>query len=176
MLRAAARCLLVLTVLAVSTSVASAQAVGSTLGVSYSFLRILEGTGFTNMPTGWLVSFAGPIENSPVALVGEAAGNYRSEFGETFRLHTFQAGLRLTGRTTRDVYPFAQLLGGIMSLGCCGESSAHFAIEPGFGVDLRPNGGWGLRLGASFPFAFDEGGSLKSLRLQAGVVLPLVIR
>ena len=175
MVRVASRCLLALTLLAVSTSVASAQAVGSTLGVSYSFLRVLNGPGI-NVPAGWLVSFAGPLEDSPVAIVGEAAGNYRSEFGETFRVHTFQAGLRLTGRTTRDVYPFAQFLVGVMNLGCCGESSNHFAIEPGFGVDLRPNGGWGVRLGASFPFAFDDGDSLKSLRLQAGVVLPLLIR
>src|SRR5688500_9953473 len=115
--------------------VASAQTADATIGISYSFLRILEGADL-NLPAGWLVSFAKPVDRSAISLVGEVAGNYRSEFGETFRVHTFQGGLRLTGTTSPGVDPFAQILVGGLSSGCCGGSTTNFMFEPGFGVDL----------------------------------------
>lgn len=67
---------------------AHAQAVErGNIGVSYSFLRFIEnGSSDANMPTGWLVSLAQPIAGSRVSLVGEAAGNYKSAFGETLQL------------------------------------------------------------------------------------------
>ena len=157
--------------LTVHTGVASAQ---TTLGVSYSFLRILEGPDL-NMPAGWLLSFAAPLDRSAISLVGEVAGNYRSDFGETFRLHTFQGGLRLSGRTAPGVDPFAQFLVGGMNTGCCGSSATFFMIEPGFGVDFGIPRGLALRAGISFPIAFDDG-ALNTLRLQAGVVLPIASR
>jgi hypothetical protein len=80
------------------------------MGISYSFLRYLEGADF-NLPAGWLI-FLPPIDRSAIALVGEVAGNYRSEFGETLKVHTFQGGLRLSGRTAPGVNPFAQILDG----------------------------------------------------------------
>ena len=153
---------------------ASAQTNDTTIGISYSFLRILEGADL-NMPAGWLISFAKPIDRSAIALVGEFAGNYRSEFGETFRVHTFQGGLRLSGRTAPGVDPFAQILLGGMSSGCCGSSATSFMFEPGFGVDLAMGRGVAFRAGISFPIAFDDG-AVKSLRLQAGVVLPISTR
>ena len=155
--------------------VASAQTTNATLGISYSFLRILEGPD-VNLPAGWLLSFAKPIDRSAISLVGEVAGNYRSEFGETLRVHTFQGGLRLLGRTAPGVNPFAQILLGGMNVGCCGDSSFHFMIEPGFGVDLAMSRGVALRGGISFPIAFDDGDALKTLRLQAGIVLPISSR
>src|ERR1041384_1785244 len=97
---------------------AAAQSATTNLGISYSFLRLLN-DGDLNMPAGWLVSFAGPLERTPVLLVGEAAGNYRSQFGETVHLHTFQGGFRVVGRTTPDVHPYGQLLFGVMNVGCC---------------------------------------------------------
>ena len=154
---------------------AAAQTNNATLGISYSFLRLLEGADL-NMPAGWLVSFATPIERGPVSLVGELAGNYRSQFDETFKVHTFQAGFRLTGRTAPGVYPFAQLLAGGMNIGCCGDSSTHFMIEPGFGVDLGMTRGLLLRGGISLPIAFSDGDAFKTIRLQAGVVLPIASR
>jgi hypothetical protein len=159
----------------VHTGVASAQSTGATMGISYSFLRLLEG-GDVNMPAGWLVSFAAPVDRSAISLVGEVAGNYRSDFGETFRLHTFQGGLRLSGRTAPGVDPFAQFLLGGMNFGCCGGSTTNFMIEPGFGVDLAMSRGLAFRAGISFPIAFDDGDAFKSLRLQAGVVLPIASR
>jgi hypothetical protein len=154
--------------------VASAQTTDATLGVSYSFFRFLEGADL-NVPAGWLISFAKPIDRSAIALVGEFAGNYRSEFGETLRVHTFQGGLRLSGRTAPGVDPFAQILLGGMSSGCCGSSATSFMFEPGFGVDLAMGRGVAFRAGISFPIALDDG-AVKSLRLQAGVVLPISTR
>jgi hypothetical protein len=155
--------------------VASAQTTDTSLGISYSFLRFLEGPDF-NMPVGWLISFATPIDRSPIAVVGEVAGNYRSEFEQTLKVHTYQAGLRLLARTAPGVDPFAQFLAGGMSAGCCGESSTNFMIEPGVGVDFGMGRGMALRAGLSFPIVFAEGNTVNALRLQAGIVLPISSR
>ena len=161
--------------LTVCAGTASAQTTDATLGISYSFLRYLEGADF-NLPVGWLISFATPIDRSAIALVGEVAGNYRSEFGETLKVHTFQGGLRLAGRTAPGVNPFAQILLGGVNSGCCGGSSTNFMIEPGFGVDLAMSRGVAFRGGISFPIGFDDGDAITSLRLQAGIVLPISSR
>ena len=115
---------------AMHAGAASAQTTNTSLGISYSFLRFLEGPDL-NVPAGWLISFAKPIDRSAIAVVGEVAGNYRSEFDETLRVHTYQGGLRLLTSVARGVDPFAQFLAGGMTTGCCGESSTHFMIEPG---------------------------------------------
>lgn len=159
----------------VHAGVASAQDTGATVGVSYSFLRLLEGNN-VNLPVGWLLSFAAPIDRSAISLVGEVAGNYRSDFGTTLRLHTFQGGLRLSGRTAPGIDPFAQFLLGGMNLGCCGGSDTFFVIEPGFGVDFGLPRGLALRTGISFPIGIDDGDAFTSLRLQAGLVLPISSR
>ena len=161
--------------LSTHAGIASAQSSDATLGISYSFLRLLEGPDL-NMPAGWLVSFAKPLDRSAIAVVGEVAGNYRSEFGETFRVHTFQAGLRLVGTTSPGVDPWAQFLVGGLNSGCCGASSTYFMIEPGAGVDLGLSRGVALRAGISLPIGFDDGDAFKSLRLQAGVVFPIASR
>jgi len=161
--------------LTVCAGTASAQTTDATLGISYSFLRYLEGADF-NLPVGWLLSFAKPIDRSAISLVGELAGNYRSEFGETLKVHTFQGGLRLSGRTAPGVNPFAQILLGGVNSGCCGGSSTNFMIEPGFGVDLAMSRGVAFRGGISFPIGFDNGDAITSLRLQAGIVLPISSR
>ena len=162
--------------LTTTASIASAQSNGATMGVSYSFMRLLEGADL-NMPAGWLVSFAAPVDRrSPFSLVGEAAGNYRSEFGETLRVHTIQGGFRLSGRTQPGVDPFAQFLLGLRNSGCCGGSTNNFMIEPGVGVDLSMNRGLAFRAGLSLPIAFNDGDAFKALRLQAGVVFPIASR
>jgi hypothetical protein len=155
---------------------ALAQSNDATLGISYSFFRFLEGADL-NLPAGWLVSFAKPIDRrSAISVVGEIAGNYRSEFGETLKVHTYQGGFRLSGRTAPGVYPFAQFLLGGMTSGCCDRSSTNFMIEPGFGVDLAMNRGFSFRGGISLPIGFDDGDAMKAVRLQAGVVLPISSR
>jgi hypothetical protein len=49
-------------------------------------------------------------------------------------------------------------------------------IEPGVGVDLAMSRGIAFRAGISVPIGFDEGDAFKSLRLQAGIVLPIASR
>jgi hypothetical protein len=159
----------------VHAGIASAQSSDATIGISYSFLRLVEGPDL-NMPAGWLVSFAKPVDRSAISVVGEVAGNYRSEFGETFRVHTFQGGLRLSGTTSPGVDPYAQILLGGLNSGCCGGSTTYFMIEPGVGVDLAMSRGVAFRAGISVPIGFDEGDAFKSLRLQAGIVLPIASR
>jgi hypothetical protein len=81
------------------------------VGVAYSFLRIYEEDGL-NMPAGWLASIAGRATNR-LSVVGEVAGNYKSESGETFNVHTFQGGVRVLSRQNPNVRPYGQfLLGG----------------------------------------------------------------
>ena len=172
-IRRYARCVAIALTLVASTPLtALAQSDEATLGVGYSFLRLVEGPD-VNMPAGWLASFAAPIDRSAISLVGEVAGNYRRDFGETFRVHTFQAGMRLSGRTAPGVDPFVQFLLGGMSAGCCGSSSTNFMIEPGVGVDLAMSRGLAFRAGISIPIVFDDGDAFKALRLQAGIVLPI---
>jgi len=163
-------------VLAACGSASAQSNDNATLGISYSFFRYLQGADL-NLPAGWLVSFATPIERrSAISVVGEIAGNYRSEFGETLKVHTYQGGFRLSGRTAPGVYPFAQFLLGGMTSGCCGGSTTNFMIEPGFGVDLAMNRGVAFRGGISLPIGFDDGDAIKALRLQAGIVLPISSR
>lgn len=140
------------------------------VGVAYSFLRITEESG-VNMPVGWLVSVAGRATNV-VSIVGEVAGNYKSEEGETLRIHTFQAGVRFLARQNPNVTPWGQfLLGGAnASGGCCGESETKFSIEPGGGVDVPVGGRVAMRLGVGFPMVFVEGETFNTFRVQVGLV------
>ena len=47
----------------------------ATVGVSYSYLRLVEGAD-VDLPVGWLLSFADPIGRSAISLVGEVAGRF----------------------------------------------------------------------------------------------------
>lgn len=142
------------------------------VAINYSFQRLFDNGDSYNLHTGWLVSVAARPGTSPVSLVGEVAGNYDRESGETLSLHTYQGGVRLTARSNRGIKPFAQFLLGGMTAACCGESATAFSIEPGGGVDLALNGRASLRLALSFPTAFSEGEVGKSARYQVGVAMP----
>ena len=160
---------------AMTAGSASAQTGGTNVAFGYSFLRLLSDVD-ENLPMGWLVSFATPVQRSPVALVGEIAGNYRREDGITLRLHTAQGGVRIFGDVDGSVTPFAQVLAGVMAFGCCGGSSKYFSLEPGGGLDIAVSRSASVRLAASLPIAFSDGDSAHGLRLQAGIVLPLSVR
>lgn len=167
---------LVVLLCGLAAGTAQAQAAeGGSVGLSYSFLRLLDDDGGegVNMPAGWLVSFAQPIARSPVSFVGEAAGNYKSESGETLQLYTFQGGVRVSAPSRQGVTPFAQFLAGMMTLHCCSESEAYFAIEPGGGVDIALTRRVSLRLAASFPTAFSDGDASRTFRFQTGIAIPL---
>jgi hypothetical protein len=157
-------------VVSAGTAAAQTDDRGS-VGLSYSYLRLLDDADF-NVPAGWLVSFAKPVTRTPVSIVGEIAGNYRAESGEALRVHTFQGGVRVSGRSGL-MRPFAQLLVGDMNVGCCGSSENAFALEPGGGMDIQLDRRVSLRLGASFPTAFYDGDTGHTFRFQTGVVIPV---
>ena len=138
------------------------------VAVSYSFLRFVEGDGL-NLSAGWLVSVSRRI--GPVfSVVGEAAGNYRSDEGDWLMVHSFMGGVRASPRSRAGVRPFAQLLVGAAAASCCGESDTKPAVEPGGGLDVPIGERTAARIGVSFPFVFDEGDVTKLFRFQAGVV------
>ena len=123
------------------------------------------------MPAGWLVSVAGRATRA-ISIVGEVAGNYKSEEGETLRLHTFQAGVRVLARQNPKATPWGQfLLGGANASGsCCGNSETRFSIEPGGGVDVPVGGRAAMRFGVGFPMVFDEGETFNTFRVHVGLV------
>jgi hypothetical protein len=147
---------------------------GANVAFGYSFLRLLDEEGDLNMPAGWLVSVAKPVGRSTVSVVGEVAGNYKSEFGETLRLHTIQGGVRLSAPGGRPLRPFAQFTAGVMAIGCCGESEGYFTIEPGGGVDIALTRRLSLRIAGSFPTAFADGDTGNTFRFHTAVVVPLI--
>ena len=162
--------ILVLSAAATARAQAPAAVAGD-VGVSYSFLRILEGDG-ENLPAGWLASFAGRVTPA-VSVVGEVGGNYKSESGQTLKLHTFQGGVRVSSGTSVEVRPYAQFLVGGMNLTCCGEGVTHWMVEPGGGVDVPINRRTAVRFGVGVPVVFSDGDTSKALRLHAGVVFQL---
>jgi hypothetical protein len=172
MRRALTASLVLVAVLLIPTFASAQTSIGD-IGFSYSFHRLFDEGDSLNMPAGWLVSASKSLGRSPFAVVGEVAGSYRSESGETVRLYTYQGGLRISG-SNPTVRPFAQFLVGTMHAGCgCGESATYFSIEPGGGVDVLLGRHASLRLGASLPTAFSEGDTGKSVRLQVGLSVPL---
>ena len=118
------------------------------VGVGYSFLRINEGDGL-NLPAGWLASIAGRATNW-FSVVGEVAGNYKSESGETFRLHTLQGGVRILSRQNPNVRPYGQfLLGGANGSGG-GDSDTEFRSSPEVGWIVHSAGEPPSALGLDF--------------------------
>ena len=146
----------------------TARAQQPEVGVSYSYARITNGDGL-NLPAGFLVSIAGGGRSSPW-LVGEVAGNFRSERNETLKLFTIQGGVRFFSETREGMRPFAQLLVGLASLNLRGESTNKVAIEPGAGIDLPLGQGIAFRAGFGVPFVVTEGENLRLLRITMGIV------
>ena len=155
----------------VAAGPAAAQSNGPNVAFGYSFVRLLDDADY-NVPVGWVVSVGAPIKGSLLSVVGEFAGNYNREEGETLWLYTVQGGVRLSRPANASgVMPFGQILAGVMAVGCCGESDSAFALEPGGGVDVAVGRRLAVRVGASVPLVFSDGDTGHSLRLQAGIVL-----
>lgn len=165
------RAILVVSVSCAGGGVAAAQSGGGgDVAVSYSFLRVLDDGG-VNVPAGWLFSAARDV--SPVvAIVGELAGNYKSEDGETLGLHTFQAGVRVAARSSLRVRPFAQVMAGVAVASCCGDSEARFVVEPGGGVDIPMGRRVSLRLGVGIPFTLGDEPT-EMVRAHAGIAFDI---
>jgi hypothetical protein len=166
--------LLIISYLLPTTAQAQARS-GTEVGVSYSFVRVVEGDGL-NVPVGWLVSLARST-NDWLALVGEGAGSYKTtnEGGDTLWIHTFQGGVRVSARTNATITPFGQFLLGSMHLrsdegGGNVLSETHFSIEPGGGLDLTINQRTSIRIAAGFPMSFVDDNIVNLFRFQVGVV------
>jgi hypothetical protein len=139
------------------------------VGIGYSYLKLLDEE---SVPAGWNVSFAGG--GTPyVSGVVDVGGHYYSSGGDTWTLHTFQAGVRVGARRTARVIPFAQMLiGGAVAA----EDGVAFAwvLQPGGGVEipLRP-GGVAFRTQVDFPLFLTEGEGVTALRWTVGLAIPL---
>jgi hypothetical protein len=120
----------------------------------YQFLHAGEDLNF---PFGLNVDAAWSYRPN-LSLVGEIGWSFKSEdFGipdADLNLHewTFAAGPRWNGRGERRVWPFAQVLAGAAVTRTSGEvggiedsqSSTHFMLQPGVGVNIVAGDGWGF--------------------------------
>jgi hypothetical protein len=139
------------------------------VGIGYSFLRFL---GEENIPVGWNLSLARG-GTAYVSGVADFGGHYYTSGGDTWMLHTFQAGVRVGARRTARVIPFGQVLfGGAVAT----ENGSEFVwvFQPGAGVDIpiRP-GGVAFRTQVDFPVYLAEGERATGLRWTVGVAIPL---
>jgi len=108
-------------------------------------------------PLGWNVEVATRWTRR-LNIVGEVGGAYRNLdlLGTRFDLsvHTFMAGLRLSGWQRGRLAPFAHILGGGARVGARvfgeGGSSTMLALQPGGGVDVRLTDLVGVRIGGDY--------------------------
>jgi hypothetical protein len=142
---------------------------GTNVGIGYSFLRLLDQE---NIPVGWNLSFAGGGTDY-VSGVADFGGHYDASGGDTWMLHTFQAGVRVGARRTARVIPFGQVLfGGAVAT----ESGSEFVwvLQPGAGVDIPLRGsGVAFRTQVDFPIYMGDGNSATGLRWMVGVAIPI---
>ena len=153
--------------LVVSAPAASAQVKGD-FSIGYSFLNLVDAD---KLPLGWNFSIANG--NDFVSGIGDFAGHYLFEGGNAASLYTFTGGVRVHGRRTATIVPFAQAtFGG----GAVVEGGAYFfwVFQPGGGVDvsLRP-GGPRLRGQVDLPVYFNGEGGVTSARVSVGIVIPM---
>jgi hypothetical protein len=142
------------------------------VALSYSFERVFDDGEGLNLPAGWLLSVAKPLGDTPLSVVGEVGGTYRTDEGETLALYSYHGGIRATIGARRNVRPFAQFLLGATTATCCGEGVTFFSVEPGGGADIRLSRRADLRVGVSFPHVFTEGEVGHAARFNVGIVLP----
>src|SRR5262245_1638082 len=145
---------------------------------------------------GWVASAAGNV-NSWFGIKGEVGGDYSDRIHQD--VHSFLGGVQFTARRNPRVTPWAHFLLGVVRTGEGGglanpesltsvilpdgsivprgipiflpETRTDFAIQPGFGFDLRLRSNFGVRFGADYrrrsgPGTVDR----DSVRLQAGIV------
>src|SRR5262245_39592134 len=84
--------------------------------IGYSLLHFTE--GYT-LPLGRSLSVGKPTSRW-VSIVGDVDGHYRTESGGIFYVHTFQGGVRVRANERAPLRPFAQMVGGVFTYGCCG--------------------------------------------------------
>lgn len=141
---------------------------GASISVGYAFAQYLE-EGGGNAPLGVYLSIATP---GKVAFDVDLAWHRDSEdlFGDSIALNTFTAGVGPRfGFGEGSARPFLHLLGGLRYDRIEGQSNTAWGGMSGLGVDIGSGSSVAFRLGADFQIFFDEGDSIKTLRLTAGV-------
>jgi len=127
---------------------------------------------------GWLFSAARQM-TPRIDLVGSISGSSRSDDLRGINLasssiYTFAGGPKYTWPAQNRVTPFAQVLVGIASVHTTtlgvSDSSAGFALQPGFGVDLPIRKPVALRVGFDVETIHASGGWFTGFRINTGVM------
>jgi len=154
---------------------ASAQTPSGDISVGYRFLRVASGVD-ENLPGGWYVDGAANVTDA-IGIVGEFGGNYKSDFfgsGETLKLHTYAAGVRVTARQNPAAQPYGQVLFGGATASFFGESETDPIVQVGGGVDLATNAAVGVRVGVDYIRDFGGEGDEDTnvVRFAVGAIIP----
>ena len=132
---------------------ATAQTSRVEVSSGYATTRVADQT----LPIGWSVDIATHL-NGPWSVVGEVSGAYMVEedqdLGTDVRLslHSLGAGARWSGRAATRIVPFLQVLAAAARASAntkilgtkVGDSSTKFMLQPGGGVNVRLNQGFGI--------------------------------
>ncbi|HSB61273.1 MAG TPA: hypothetical protein VLI67_06115 [Vicinamibacteria bacterium] len=150
---------------AASLAVPAAAADGPKISLGYAFLRYLE-EGGGDAPLGVYLSGWGAGRGT---FELDIARHRDTDGGAALNTFTVLGGPR-AGFGGRSSHPYAHALGGLRHDRFAGGSNTSYGGAAGLGIDIGPGGGAGtrLRLGADFEVFFEEGESLKALRLTAG--------
>jgi hypothetical protein len=131
------------------------------VGGGYSWAHINNGAG-ENIPGGWFGTVG--INLAPmIDVVGDFSGQYKSEAGTTFRMHSYLGGPRIRWSEPMmpvSVYGQFTVGGQTESASCSGCTSESFlALAPGAGLDIRINGPWSARVGFNYRLVRPKGGN-----------------
>lgn len=132
---------------------ATAQTSRVEVSSGYETTRVADQT----LPIGWSLDIATNL-NGPWSVVGEVSGAYKVEedrdLGTDVRLSLYSlgTGARWSSRVATRIVPFLQALAGAARtrahtniLGTkVGDSSTEFMLQPGGGVNVRLNHGFGI--------------------------------
>jgi hypothetical protein len=149
-----------------SGAVPAAAADGPKVSLGYAYLRYLE-EGGGNAPLGAYLSGWGAGRST---LELDLAWHRDREGGVTLNRFTVLMGPRVEFGRQSD-RPYVHVLGGLRHDRLSGSSDTNWGAAAGLGIDFGAGGRGGgaqLRLGADFEVFFEEGETLKALRLVAG--------
>jgi hypothetical protein len=133
-----------------------------------------------NVPKGWFAAVAGDV-NKWLGIVGQVSGNYKTvtELGIDVdtNIHIFGAGPRFSGTQNAKLTPYGQVLFGVARVNAsvpnvpgADFSETDFAVQPGAGIDITPNGRVGVRLQVAGTFIRTEEETLRELQFMVGIV------
>lgn len=146
------------------------------VGVSYALVRDTDAK--ETLPFGWVAAGAFHLSDT-FAGVGEVSGSYDTiSNGGTdfsFKVHSFLAGVRLTGHGDQKVIPFGQVLIGATCF--CGTDfdfgvvrSTGFTVQPGGGVDYKIKPNLAVRGQVDLRYIHQDGDAINQFRFAAGLV------